>query len=64
MEGFTKKYGVYQLVYYEESKYVQNAIQREKQIKKWNRQWKIDLIESINPDWDDLSEGLSVGEKQ
>ncbi len=54
-KGFTKKYGLDKLVYYESTKYVLNAIDREKQIKGWIRKKKIELIESANPDWDDLS---------
>jgi putative endonuclease len=54
VEGFTKKYGVHKLVYYEQTESVYSAIQREKQLKKWNRSWKIELIEKLNPDWDDL----------
>ena len=53
--GFTKKYGVHILVYYEETPDVKAAIAREKQIKKWNRAWKLEIIESMNPDWNDLS---------
>jgi len=53
-DGFTKKYGVHRLVYYEQYDDVLNAIQREKRLKKWNRQWKIELIEQENPEWDDL----------
>ena len=52
--GFTKKYGVHRLVYYEQYDEVVNAIQREKRLKKWNRQWKIELIEKENPEWKDL----------
>jgi putative endonuclease len=55
IEGFTKKYGVNRLVYFEESADVNAAIRREKQIKGWRRDKKIALIESINPDWEDLS---------
>ena len=54
VEGFTKKYGVHQLVYYEQTEDVKSAIQREKQLKKWNRSWKIELIEKMNPEWKDL----------
>ena len=54
VEGFTKRYGVHLLVYHESSSDVTSAIQREKQIKKWNRAWKIELIEGVNPDWKDL----------
>ena len=54
-EGFTNKYGVYMLVYYEETDDVSAAIHREKQLKNWKRKWKLDLIEGMNPDWDDLA---------
>jgi len=52
--GFTKKYNVHTLVWYELHESVESAILREKQIKKWNRRWKIDLIEKANPDWKEL----------
>jgi putative endonuclease len=55
VEGFTKKYGVHLLAYLETHEDMQGAIVREKQIKKWKRDWKIDLIESTNPNWQDLS---------
>ncbi|MEO1150303.1 MAG: GIY-YIG nuclease family protein [Pseudomonadota bacterium] len=51
---FTRKYQVHRLVYYEPYDRIDEAITREKQMKKWNRQWKINLIETMNPDWDDL----------
>jgi putative endonuclease len=54
IDGFTKKYSVHNLVYYEEYTDIELAIQREKQMKKWSRKWKIDLIEKGNPDWKDL----------
>ncbi|MGO9173914.1 MAG: GIY-YIG nuclease family protein [Rhodomicrobium sp.] len=54
VEGFTKKYGVTQLVYFEAHTDIEAAIQREKQIKRWNRAWKVRLIEEKNPNWDDL----------
>lgn len=54
IEGFTKKYNVHKLVYYETADNVNSAITREKQMKKWNRQWKIGLIEKHNPTWKDL----------
>jgi len=54
VRGFTKKYDVVKLVYYEQYDDIENAIQREKRLKKWNRQWKIRLIEEKNPNWDDL----------
>lgn len=59
IEGFTKKYFVKKLVYYEVYERIEEAIAREKQIKKWNRAWKIELIEKSNPAWDDLSEYLN-----
>ena len=58
VEGFTKKYGVHRLVYYEQTEDVKSAIQREKRLKKWKREWKIDLIEQMNPDWVDLYDKL------
>ena len=54
VDGFTKKYGVHILVYYEVHTTMTEAIRREKQIKKWYRDWKIRLIEEENPDWQDL----------
>jgi putative endonuclease len=57
-EGFTQKYGIHRLVYFESTHDVQAAITREKQLKKWNRQWKINLIEAENPEWRDLYEEL------
>ncbi|MBI2851550.1 MAG: GIY-YIG nuclease family protein [Chloroflexi bacterium] len=53
-EGFTRKYGVHTLVYFEEGGSREGAIQREKQIKEWKRRWKIELIERVNPEWRDL----------
>ncbi len=58
VDGFTKEYQVHKLVYYEETSDPSSAIQREKRIKKWNRQWKIKLIEKTNPHWRDLYEDL------
>ena len=55
VESFTSRYNVKMLVYYEQTESIVTAIQREKQLKKWNRQWKIDLIENKNPEWKDLS---------
>ena len=54
LDGFTKKYGVHRLVYYELHGNVVSAITREKQLKKWNRAWKLELIERGNPDWNDI----------
>ncbi len=53
-EGFSKTHAVKNLVYYEECRDIKIAIEREKQLKKWNRAWKIRLIENFNPDWRDL----------
>jgi len=58
VEGFTEKYGVKTLVYVELHSTMYEAIQREKRIKKWNRAWKIELIERDNPEWRDLSDQL------
>lgn len=60
-QGFTKKYNVHQLVWFEEFTDIEQAIQREKQIKKWNRSWKRHLIEETNPGWDDLYNSLVTG---
>ncbi|MHB9102598.1 MAG: GIY-YIG nuclease family protein [Sulfuricella sp.] len=53
-EGFTKKYAVHDLVYFESHENMLSAIQREKQIKKWQRNWKVEMIEAKNPNWTDL----------
>ncbi len=58
VEGFTKEYKVNQLVYFEQTADINSAITREKRIKKWNRQWKIELIELKNTDWKDLYESI------
>jgi len=57
-EGFTTKYGVHRLVYFEMYDNIGSAILREKRIKKWNRKWKLELIEGFNPDWNDLWEDI------
>jgi putative endonuclease len=54
IHGFTNKYNVMRLVYYEVFESITMAIRREKQLKKWNRLWKIQLIEKMNPTWRDL----------
>jgi putative endonuclease len=56
VDGFTKKYSVHKLVYYEATPDIYVAIEREKRLKKWNRKWKIRLIEKFNPKWKDLYE--------
>jgi putative endonuclease len=58
VDGFTKQYHVHSLVYFEQHCSMAEAIVREKRIKKWNRQWKINLIEAMNPGWDDLYDGI------
>jgi len=55
-DGFTAKYNINKLVYYEEYDYIYDAIEREKQLKKWSRKKKVDLIKNINPNLDDLSQ--------
>ena len=54
--GFTRKYGVKQLVWFEQHPTMESAITREKRIKKWNRAWKLELIDATNPEWRDLAE--------
>jgi putative endonuclease len=54
LDGFTKKYNVKRLVYYEVYQDIKDAILREKRLKKWKREWKIKLIEEKNPNWEDL----------
>ncbi len=59
--GFTREHGVKMLVWFEQHATMEAAIQREKRIKKWNRSWKLKLIEATNPDWRDLAEDLGFG---
>ncbi len=59
VEGFTKEYQVDKLVYYELLESMYEAIQREKRLKRWNRAWKIRLIERMNPEWKDLCGDLA-----
>jgi putative endonuclease len=58
-DGFTKKYGVKDLVYFESHDDIARALQREKNLKRWRRAWKIDLIEMANPDWHDLYDTIT-----
>jgi len=53
-EGFTKRYGIHQLVWYQMHENMESAIQREKRVKSWKRAWKLELIESFNAEWRDL----------
>ena len=56
--GFTQKHNIHKLVYYEVYNEIYDAIEREKCLKRWKREWKIKLIEKSNPDWDDLYNGI------
>ena len=58
IDGFTKRYKVHHLVYFEETSDVRSALQREKHMKIWKREWKIRLVQQMNPDWDDLYDTL------
>src|SRR3954451_7594146 len=58
--GFTKKYEVHRLLYYEQFSDIEAAIVREKRLKKWNRAWKVQLIEATNPNWDDLYPRIAI----
>jgi putative endonuclease len=60
IEGFTRKYNISRLVHYEEFKNIDDAIKREKQLKNWHRQWKINLIETANKNWEDLSKEIKI----
>ena len=55
VKGFTKRYGIHALVYFEQTSEIGSAIEREKQLKNWKRDWKLELIEKENPNWNDLS---------
>jgi putative endonuclease len=59
VQGFTEKYGVVQLVYFEQFDDPKNAIKREKRLKRWNRAWKVRLIEEKNPNCEDLYPGIA-----
>jgi len=59
VDGFSKKYNTDHLVWYERHTEMYSAITRERQLKKWNRNWKIELIEEMNPDWSDLYEEIT-----
>ena len=58
VEGFTKRYRVHRLVWYELHESMESALTREKRIKEWKRAWKLELIESVNPDWQDLYQSI------
>lgn len=57
-KGYTEKYNINKLVYYEQTENIESAINREKQLKNWHREWKENLIRKTNPKWEDLSEDL------
>ncbi len=59
IDGFTKQYNIHSLVYYEITNSIEEAIKREKQLKKWERNWKLSLIEKNNPEWKDLYDDLT-----
>jgi putative endonuclease len=59
-EGFTKQYRVKQLVWFEVHSEILEAIKREKQLKRWNRHWKVNLIQETNPDWRDLFDEIAM----
>jgi putative endonuclease len=60
VKGFTSRYAVHRLVRFEQFETMHDAIAREKQLKRWHRQWKISLIDSENPDWHDLAPGIGL----
>lgn len=60
IEGFTKKYNLTKLVYFEVCNNINDAIRREKQLKNWHRAWKINLIEELNPNWNDLANDAEI----
>lgn len=60
IEGFSKKYSLTKLMYFEIFQHIEEAIKREKRLKKWKRQWKINLIEQNNPNWNDLAANWSI----
>ncbi|QNA85415.1 GIY-YIG nuclease family protein [Sphingomonas sp. So64.6b] len=60
-DGFTKKYGIRRLVWYEVGETMDSVIATEKRIKKWRREWRMNLIERDNPHWDDLAVALGLG---
>jgi putative endonuclease len=59
IDGFTRAYGVHRLVYFEETEEVAAAQQRERNLKRWKREWKVALIERENPNWDDLYDDIA-----
>lgn len=60
IQGFTRRYNVKMLVYYERHENAESAITREKQMKEWKRKWKLELVESFNPDWRDLYDDIAM----
>jgi putative endonuclease len=64
LEGFSKKYSIHYLVYFEDINDVNSALQREKQFKRWTRKWKLELIEKFNPDWRDLADDWFISSQE
>lgn len=60
MDGFTKKYGLKRLIYVEPHDRIEDAIRREKALKRWPRSWKVRLVNGVNPNWDDLYDSLLI----
>ncbi len=60
IKGFTEKYNIVKLIYYEEYQYINDALAREKQLKEWKRNWKLELIKKLNPSLDDLTSGFRL----
>ena len=63
IDGFTNKYNCNKLVYYEEFENISDAIQREKQLKRWHREWKNNIVATLNPQWSDLAESIGITEE-
>lgn len=59
-KGFTEKYNLNKLIYFEETRDVHSALKREKQLKNWHRDWKRNLISDFNPDWEDLGKQFNI----
>jgi putative endonuclease len=59
LDGFTKRYGVKRLVWYEATSNIEPAIEHEKRLKRWRREWKFDLVEKDNPEWQDLYDDIA-----
>jgi putative endonuclease len=60
VKGFTEKYNMNKLIYFEETRDVHSALKREKQLKNWHRDWKRNLVSDFNPDWEDLGKHFNI----